>query len=210
MFNLGKGRPEQPVRRSRTDAGPWEERNMNPIATAAVLAVCAVPVFSSAAPLNPPVYVQELTPRDIHDIQARLHALGFYGGRINGVWGQDTQVALQRLQRSRGLQVTGQLNPATVAALGVDLGVPGTEGVGTSQPSNQPASPAAVRAVQERLAGLGFYSGSVDGVWGKSTEESVRRFQQNRGLQPSGQLTVPTLSAMGLDPNNLTAHGTAP
>ena len=62
----------------------------------------------------------------------RGDGFGFYFGRIDGIWGPSMQASLQRLQQGRGLPATGQLNPATVTALGLD--------------PNNPASPAATIA----------------------------------------------------------------
>lgn len=62
----------------------------------------------------------------------------------------------------------------------------------------------AVRDIQQRLQSAGTYSGPLDGVWGPTTLAGVQRFQQSRGLDPSGRLTPFTLNALGLDPNNLT------
>ena len=39
---------------------------------------------------------------------------------LNGVWGRDSAVALERYQRGQRLPATGQLNPATAAALGIN------------------------------------------------------------------------------------------
>jgi murein L,D-transpeptidase YcbB/YkuD len=36
-------------------------------------------------------------------------------------------------------------------------------------------------------------------------QSAIERFQQGRGLQATGQLKPVTISAMGLDPNNLSA-----
>jgi N-acetylmuramoyl-L-alanine amidase len=57
--------------------------------------------------------------------------------------------------------------------------------------------------MQERLASLGFYTGGVDGVWGQSTQNAIARFQQNRGLQPNGQLNPATITGMGISPDSL-------
>ena len=53
-------------------------------------------------------------------MQARLRALGFYRGQADGVWGPGTQAAIERFQQGRGLQATGQINPVTAQALGLD------------------------------------------------------------------------------------------
>ncbi len=114
--------------------------------------------------------------------------------------------ALQQFQASHQLQVTGQLNQATAAALGLDPAILlGTQQAALPPPMPPPDTlqPGSVRALQDRLRSLGFYTGGVDGVWGQSTERAVEQFQQNRGLQPTGQLTPATVSSMGLSPDSL-------
>ena len=44
----------------------------------------------------------------------------FYRGAVDGIWGAGTQAAIERFQQGRGLQATGQVNPATAQALGLD------------------------------------------------------------------------------------------
>ncbi|HWL82055.1 MAG TPA: peptidoglycan-binding domain-containing protein [Roseomonas sp.] len=56
----------------------------------------------------------------MRNLQGRLRALGFYRGATDGVWGPGTQAAIERFQQGRGLQATGQLNPATAQAMGLD------------------------------------------------------------------------------------------
>jgi peptidoglycan hydrolase-like protein with peptidoglycan-binding domain len=107
------------------------------------------------------------------------------------------------------LQVTGQLNQGTVATLGLnpaDLLAAAPPGVPTpSASAAEPLSREAIRAVQSRLHQLGFYSGGIDGIWGPSMQDALQRFQQGRGLQATGQLNPATVTALGLDPNNLAA-----
>lgn len=62
----------------------------------------------------------------------------------------------------------------------------------------QRMTPAALRSVQSRLLELGFYTGPPDGLWSPSTQAGLYRFQQLRGLVPTGQVTPATLRAMGL------------
>jgi len=56
-----------------------------------------------------------------------------------------------------------------------------------------------VRAVQERLRELGFFKGSLDGVFGPSTYDALKKFQKSRGLPADGVAGQQTLSALGLD-----------
>jgi peptidoglycan hydrolase-like protein with peptidoglycan-binding domain len=156
-------------------------------------------------------YVQPLTPAAIRTVQDRLRQAGTYAGQVDGIWGADSQAALERFQQTHGLQVTGQLNQATAATLGVapaDLlagGQAAPGGVAGAAPATAAPgalSPDAVRAVQNRLRQLNFYSGGVDGVWGADTQAAIERFQQGRGLQATGQLNPATIAALGLDPNS--------
>jgi peptidoglycan hydrolase-like protein with peptidoglycan-binding domain len=52
-------------------------------------------------------------------LQARLGTLGFYSGAVDGVWGDATERGIVNFQRARGLQMDGQLGPATLAAMGL-------------------------------------------------------------------------------------------
>jgi peptidoglycan hydrolase-like protein with peptidoglycan-binding domain len=70
----------------------------------------------------------------------------------------------------------------------------------------EPLAPEVVRAIQGRLRQLGFYPGQIDGLWGPAMQSSIERFQQGRGLQATGQLNPATVTALGLDPNNLAAQ----
>ena len=51
--------------------------------------------------------------------QSKLAGQGYYRGPIDGVYGPQTRTALTRYQRTRGLQGTGTLSPATLRALGI-------------------------------------------------------------------------------------------
>jgi peptidoglycan hydrolase-like protein with peptidoglycan-binding domain len=142
----------------------------------------------------------------VQAVQERLRSAGAYNGAVDGVWGPDSAAALQQFQSNHQLQPTGQLNQATAMTLGMDL----VALLGIQQAAIPPAipppenlRPSSVRVIQSRLHSLGFYSGGVDGVWGRSTQNAVQQFQQGRGLQPNGQLNPQTLAAMGLPPDSL-------
>ena len=182
--------------------------------------VVLAPAPAGAQPAPGLTYVQPLAPGAAMRVQERLRQLGAYSGRADGVWGPDSQAALERFQQGRGLQVTGQLNQATASTLGLSpaelvAAAPGPASAAAAPAvpavpavpatAAEPLSPAAVRNIQARLRSLGFYRGSADGVWGPGTQAAIERFQQGRGLQATGQPTPATAAAMGLDPNNLAA-----
>jgi len=153
------------------------------------------------------LYSQALSSGATAMVQEKLIQAGVYSGRADGMWGPESQSALERFQQTRNLQVTGQLNQATAATLGVppgDLLSTRTMPAPATSPAvaPDPVSPAVVRNVQQRLRALGFYRGGVDGLWGAGTQTAIERFQQGRGLQSTGQLNPTTVQALGLDPNN--------
>ena len=178
-----------------------------PVVALVLLGASLVPPAWAQPP--PLTYAQPLSQAGVAAVQQRLKQNGAYGGPTDGVWGPESAAALEQFERAHGLQVTGQLNQATVATLGLnpaDLLAPAPAGVPTaSVPPAEPLSRDAIRAVQSRLRQLGFYSGRIDGIWGPSMQGSLQHFQQGRGLQATGQLNPATVTALGLDPNNLAA-----
>lgn len=52
-------------------------------------------------------------------VQSQLAREGYYRGVVDGVYGPQTRAALTRYQSNHGLQVTGNLTPATLQALGL-------------------------------------------------------------------------------------------
>jgi len=55
-----------------------------------------------------------------------------------------------------------------------------------------------VRQIQTKLKALGFYTSTVDGIFGSKTLDAVKRFQRSRGLTADGIVGQATLKALGL------------
>ena len=55
-----------------------------------------------------------------------------------------------------------------------------------------------VSRIQEKLKDWGYYTGSVDGVFGSRTESAVIAFQRSNGLSADGVVGSQTLSALGM------------
>lgn len=64
-----------------------------------------------------------------------------------------------------------------------------------------------VSQIQTKLSAWGYYSGSVDGIYGSGTEEAVKKFQSKNGLTVDGVAGKATLAAMGIQDNSSTAAG---
>ena len=153
--------------------------------------------------------MQPLPSAAVQTVQDRLRQAGVYAGRIDGIWGADSQAALERFQQAHQLQVTGQLNQATAATLGLDPGTlvatPVTPAAAPPRRRRRPITCCRPRCARCRRGWVrsGFYSGAVDGVWGEGTQAAIQSFQRARGLQPDGQLGPATITAMGLTPEAL-------
>lgn len=55
-----------------------------------------------------------------------------------------------------------------------------------------------VRQIQRKLQNLGYYSGSIDGIYGTATQKAVRSFQKNCGITADGIAGPKTLLYLGL------------
>ena len=55
-----------------------------------------------------------------------------------------------------------------------------------------------VKTIQEKLKRWGYYSGSVDGIYGSQTVSAVKSFQKKNGLTVDGIAGTQTLKAMGI------------
>ena len=66
-----------------------------------------------------------------------------------------------------------------------------------------------VRKIQTKLKNWGYYSGSVDGVYGWQTESAVRSFQKKNGLSVDGVAGTKTLNAMGIYSSSSSGGGSS-
>jgi surface antigen len=83
-------------------------------------------VSASAAPQAPPqprppaAASGALSSDMVFKVQQRLRDLGFYvRDNIDGQWGPNTSAAVRNFQRSKGMNASGQLDSATLAALDI-------------------------------------------------------------------------------------------
>ena len=55
-----------------------------------------------------------------------------------------------------------------------------------------------IKLVQQKLKNWGYYTGSVDGIYGSKTKQAVKSFQRKNGLTVDGIIGDKTLKAMGI------------
>jgi peptidoglycan hydrolase-like protein with peptidoglycan-binding domain len=59
-------------------------------------------------------------------------------------------------------------------------------------------SPSGVRVVKQALNRLGYSAGPVTGVWNEAVGQALLHFQQAHGLEPTGNLNISSIAALGL------------
>ena len=146
---------------------------------------------------------------EIAVIQTALTELDLYYTDITGRFGQRTERAVRLFQKKVGLPQTGVADERTLELLYLRTSVDAPAVVrdsGTSASSSGPviagqtlregSSGTAVRALQEQLKALDYYSGNITGHYGRLTKEAVRRYQRANGLTADGIAGPRTLASL--------------
>lgn len=64
-----------------------------------------------------------------------------------------------------------------------------------------------VKQVQEKLSAMGKDPGKPDGRLGPKTQQALKEYQNEKGLQATGKLDRQTLAALGIDQSGSAATG---
>ena len=67
------------------------------------------------------------------------------------------------------------------------------------------SSGSTVRTIQTKLKRWGYYTGSVDGIYGSKTVAAIKHFQRNNGLTADGVCGPATLQALGINSGTATS-----
>ena len=131
-------------------------------------------------------------------IQRVLQQAGYFDGACDGMFGESTQAAVRLFQRANGLPATGTADRST--QLRLCAGEPRSwqdfldETVSRAGDAGE-----GVRALQRRLAELGYYSGECTGSFGDLTRQAVAWFQKNEGMDETGEADADTLGRLFSD-----------
>ena len=120
-----------------------------------------------------PLEQQGSQGEDVKTVQYLVTAQGHPTG-VDGIFGPATKAAVEAFQSSRGLNADGIVGPQTWPQLIIQV----------QQGSNGDA----VRAVQSQIHGRGDGANqvTVDGIFGPTTNDTVRAFQTLLGLSADG------------------------
>ena len=131
---------------------------------------------------------------EVRALQQALKELGYLTGDVDGFYGNATQKAVAALQKVNGYPETGSadINLQALIYEGKPLNSKGVKTeintlppiAGTTMKLNSTGD--AVIALQQVLNGLGYYDGSVNGVYDKATMTAVKAFQKKHSLKADG------------------------
>ncbi|NJK28505.1 MAG: peptidoglycan-binding protein [Coleofasciculaceae cyanobacterium SM2_3_26] len=147
---------------------------------------------------------------EVLEVQELLLVMGFNPGEADGDFGSLTEQAVVNFQQVAGLVPDGVVGVQTLAALrGTPVAV-----VPRQASFVLPRSPGGLQArtgeivlrrgdigdgvkdLQRRLQELGYYNGSINGIFDAAVEEAVIAFQQENRLQMDGEVGFETERAL--------------
>ena len=147
---------------------------------------------------------------DVTRLQTRLTILGYYTGKITGVYLDATSEAVSAFQVKMGLTATGEADGDTQGLIyssdarsrsGAAVITPEPERDSEIVDGNNPdaietvaykkrlaygSSGKNVKLLQQRLTDLGYYEGPVSGNFQGNTRNAVKAFQTQNGLKVDG------------------------
>ena len=143
------------------------------------------------------------TGENVYLLQAQLFELGYYTGRIDGRFTEETKQAVIAFQMANGLAADGIAGKGTQNMLKDDRAIPAG---GNGQIELTPQATlstlrrgdenAEVLVLQQYLMNLGYLSTEPDGQFGSGTERAVKLFQEANDLTADGVAGKGTLSIL--------------
>ena len=121
----------------------------------------------------------------VQTMQQRLIEYGYFAGNSDGVFGDATQMAVQRFQMVNGLPVTGVADGMTLMRLMADVPI-SWQGYLSEMSCAQGDVGLNVYVLQKRLRVMGYFEGECTGSFGELTQKAVAAFQSDNGLEPTG------------------------
>lgn len=125
-------------------------------------------------------------------LQKKLHSLHYYRYNIDGLYGPITRTAVKGYQHNHGLAVDGIAGPHTLGALfhshSANKKSPKTLRIGDHGK--------VVKHLQQKLKDRGYYTYTIDGIFGPITKKAVSSFKKDHGLRADGIAGPKTWAAL--------------
>lgn len=121
----------------------------------------------------------------VQAMQQRLLEYGYFSGQSDGVFGDATQMAVQRFQMVNGLPVTGVADGLTLMRLMADVPI-SWQGYLSEMSCAAGDVGLNVYVLQKRLRAMGYFEGECTGSFGDLTQKAVAAFQSDNALEPTG------------------------
>ena len=117
-------------------------------------------------------------------VQRMLNEKEYNCGSADGIFGTNTEKAVEKYQRAKGLSVDGIVGDNTYAKLFTDcLLKNGSRGE-------------LVKQLQTMLNEKGYSAGNADGIFGNNTERAVKALQSAAGIAADGKVGKNTWTAL--------------
>ena len=134
---------------------------------------------------------------EVKKIQQRLKELGYYSSSCDGDYGDRTVTAVKAFQKKNGLTADGVCGASTLKKLNSDNAINSkgstTVDLNTSQTLKQGDNGPQVKALQNALKKLGYYTNALDSDYGYRTTAAVSDFQRANKLTVNGVANPATL-----------------
>ena len=177
---------------------------------------------SSGSSSTPTSWSKGSSGEEVEKIQARLKELGFYNGPVDGDFGDATDQAYRAFQEAAGLTVDGIAgsdrdvlysdDPPHAKEAAEETTQPATEEATepateeATEPVTEEPAPVIIAQngdfseevinVQQRLLELGYLGIQPTGFYGDLTEEAIKAFQAQNGLEVTGILDDATYALL--------------
>lgn len=136
----------------------------------------------------------------VSNLQYALYELGYYDGKIDGVYGSTTRDAVRAFQsRNKVTPVDGIAGSKTQQKLYSSSAKPATAPATEFATLRKGDSGNAVVEMQDVLKQLGYLTSEVNGIFDDATVLAVRSFQQRNGLSVDGVAGSDTLRKLYSD-----------
>ena len=144
---------------------------------------------------------------DVKKLQQALTLRGYFDGKIDGSFGDQTENAVKKFQKAKGLSQDGVAGSVTIKLLfgqeaasdssttskssgssdAAMKGITKISDIGSVPATSKKGDKGAkVKKLQQALTLEGYFSGKIDGSFGDQTENAVKKFQKAKGLSQDG------------------------